>query len=313
MRGFQSLLRLAKQPRRLLLAPGKAGNLPIGLRQLPGRRDFGVLPLLQVGVEALHALHKQPHLDLAQAVRELPVADRVFGLLGKRLHLGLKLPHNAVHMREVVLRVLELAVRLQAAVTVLLDARGLLQKLAPVLGLAREQPVNLTLTDHRVGAAPHSGVEEQFVDVPQAARNLVDEVLAVAGAVRPARDSDFLKLHRKQAGGVVHGERDLRQAHGLALRAAAENDVLRASGPKVAHVRFAHDPRDCVPDVALAGAVRADDSRYPRRELDLSWVGKRLEAADFQFFQAHGSLLLTTPARWPRTVPTTRRPVRRVP
>ena len=78
-----------------------------------------------------------------------------------------------------------------------------------LLGAGVEHGVDLALADDHVLLAPDPGVGEQLLDVEEAARHVVDRVLAVAAAEQRAADRDLAELDRQQPGGVVDREADL--------------------------------------------------------------------------------------------------------
>ncbi len=72
-------------------------------------------------------------------------------------------------------------------------------------------------------------------------------------------------------------------------RGAAEEDVVGLLGAELGGRQGSCGPDDRVGDVRLAGAVRADDDGDARLELQLESVGERLEAADADGAQMHGT------------------------
>ena len=78
------------------------------------------------------------------------------------------------------------AARLEAA-----EAGGLLDQRAPLLRLRGEDRLDLALPDDRVHALAEAEVGEQLDEVEPAHGGLVDEVLALAAAMEPARDREL--------------------------------------------------------------------------------------------------------------------------
>ena len=58
-------------------------------------------------------------------------------------------------------------------------------------GFGADDEPDLALLDDRVGLGARARAEEQVGDVAQAHRGLVDEVVALAAAVQPARHRDL--------------------------------------------------------------------------------------------------------------------------
>ena len=120
---------------------------------------------------------------------------------------------------------------------------------------------------------------------------LVDEVVAVAGAVEPARDGDLgvvLVLEGHVVRRVVlEGERDLGEVVRRARLAAAEDDVFHRAAAEVPRALLAHAPADGVDDVRLAAAVRADDAQDVVVEVEDGAVDERLEADELELLDLH--------------------------
>ena len=80
---------------------------------------------------------------------------------------------------------------------ILEDAGGFLDDRPTILGAGVEHGVDLALADDDVLLAADAGVGEQLLDVEQAARHVVDGVLAVAAAEQRALDGDLGELDRQ--------------------------------------------------------------------------------------------------------------------
>ena len=127
--------------------------------------------------------------------------------------------------------------------------------------------------------AAETEVGEQLDEVDAADGGAVDEVLALAAAVEPARDRELRVRQRPVAVLVVEQELDLAEVLGRAAAAAGEEHVVRLLGAELGRRERAGRPDDRVGDVRLAGAVRPDDDGDARLEADLDRVRERLEAA----------------------------------
>ena len=172
----------------------------------------------------------------------------------------------------------------------------LLDQLAPLGRLRVEHRLDAALRDHRAQAAAEADVGEQLDEVDAAHRRLVDEVLALAAAVQPARDRD---LAVRQVGpgavGVVEQQVDLAEVDRVAAGRAGEEHVVGLLGAQLARAHRAGRPEDRVGDVRLARAVRADDDRDARLEVDLDRVDERLEPAQLDRLQVHATSRLSRP------------------
>src|SRR5207248_10182484 len=154
------------------------------LAQLARLRAFRVAEgeILAAGGEQLELTQLRP--QLAELLR----------LLRRALQRLQAFSHLADHVgepEEVLLRGLQLPLRLLAARLVLRDSGGFLDERPPVLRLGADDQADPALLDDRVRASPHAGAEEQLGDVHQAAGGLVDRVPAVSVAEVPRRDADL--------------------------------------------------------------------------------------------------------------------------
>src|SRR5690606_41746440 len=114
--------------------------------------------------------------------------------------LPILLAEDVVEAEQILLRLLHLALGRLAPGLVLGDARRLLDEVAAVLWLGRDDQADPPLLDDRVGLGAHPRAEEELDDVEQAARRLVDQVLTLTVAEEPARDRALVQ------GGVLRGD-----------------------------------------------------------------------------------------------------------
>ncbi len=183
----------------------------------------------------------------------------------------------------------ELQLRAVAAALELAEPGRLLDQLAPLLRLRGEHGLDLALADDRVHRAAEPDVGEQLDEVGATHLRLVDEVLALAAAVQPARDRDLGEVEVAEVAAlVVEDELDLAALGRRAALRAVEEDVVRLLRAQLGRRQRAGGPDDRVGDVRLAGAVRADDDGDARLELQLERVRERLEAAQAERAQVHG-------------------------
>ena len=221
---------------------------------------------------------QHPDLDLMQPFLQPDEAPRRQRMLLHRFALIFEFVQNVAHAVQVRLRRFEFPHRLALLDTVLLDARRLLEKLAPVFGTGGQHGINLALTDESVGSLADACIQEELDDVFEAAGRAVEQVLALAGAVDAARDRDFGELYRERAVGVVDREFDFRHSERLAFVGTGEDHVLGGAAAHQARVLLAQHPEQRIDDVGFAAAVGSDDRGQPLIDLDFRLVCKRLEA-----------------------------------
>ena len=164
----------------------------------------------------LTILAREEHLLPApQFVAQLLVALGLASLALQRAALLLHFEDDVVDAGEVLLRGIELQFRRAAAGFVLRDTGRFLDELTAVGRTRAEDEADLPLLDDGVGLRTEAGVHQQVVDVAQAARMTVDEVLALAGPIQSAGHFHFASDRLDQLLGLFWRERD---AIGRSLR-----------------------------------------------------------------------------------------------
>ena len=189
-------------------------------------------------------------------------------------------------------RALELELCAPAPLAVLAEPGRLLDQEPPVARLRVDDRLDAALRDDRVHLLAEAGVREHLDHVHEPAAGAVQAVLALAVAGELAHDRDLREVGVEPAVGVVEQHLDL---GGVARRHAGgpgEDDVLHRLAANGERALLAERPQDGVRDVRLARAVRADDDRDARREVELRAVGERLEALQRDRAQVHQSDLL---------------------
>src|SRR5581483_6250277 len=139
--------------------------------------------------------------------------------------LLLDLVRDVAEAEEVGIDALQLAERLGLAGAESADAGRLLEDRPPFLRRCLQQHIDAALLDDAVGVGPGAGAEEQVLDVLEAAELVVDEVLALAAAVDPAGDLQFVVLGGELPAGVVEGKCYLGHAEAAARGGTVEDDV----------------------------------------------------------------------------------------
>ena len=175
------------------------------------------------------------------------------------------------------------------------EAGRLLDQLAALGRLRVEHGLDAALRDHRAEAAAETDVGQELDQVDAAHRRLVDEVLALAAAVQPTRDGDLaVREVGPFAVGVVEQQVDLAEVRRLAPDRAREQHVVRLLRAQLARAHRPGRPEDRIRDVRFPGAVRPDDDRHSRLEVDLDRLDERLEAAQLDRFQVHARIRLSS-------------------
>ncbi len=301
--------------RRFLLPPAvlvpQVGQLPFPLRQ---RHPFlfaaGVHPR-EVGTRrkqrAFDAAQGLPRRVASEGHRKTPsggdaeievlqfrperlVPLRLPDLPLERPDLAPDLVEDVPHAGEVLAGALHLPLRLLPPDPELGDPRGLLDDHAHLVRTGVDDLADLPLRDDGVSAGAGARVEEQFGDVLQAARDLVDGELALAVAEGPAGDRDLgvRFVSRRGVPVLVHeGEGHLGHPQGAGGVRAGEDDVFERLAAQVRGGVLAEDPADGVDDVRLSASVRADDRRNPCGKIKRRLIVERLESDQFQLFQFH--------------------------
>ncbi len=119
-----------------------------------------------------------------QLYRELLLGqlDVAFGLAllpGEAAQLGLDFGDQVLHPLQVEGGLLEPALGGLPAVAVEADARGFLEQRAPLVGTVGEEEVDHLRLDHHPGVAAEAGAPQQVLDVAQADRRAVEQVVAL--------------------------------------------------------------------------------------------------------------------------------------
>ena len=162
-----------------------------------------VLPLLGLGP----ALVRSGEVELGDPrAQPRDLAGELLGPLGGG-RLQRERAQPLAHLRLDVARALdldrdprELQLRAVAAPLELAEPGRLLDQLAALLGLRGEHRLDLALADDRVHRAAEPDVGEQLDEVGPPHVRAVDEVLALAAAMQPARDRDLrvVELERRR-------------------------------------------------------------------------------------------------------------------
>ncbi len=219
--------------------------------------------------------------QLADALAELAVALGRAGLAGQRI-LGLgHFGDDVLEPGQVELGVLEFPLGLAPLVAVIGRPGGLLDQEPFLGGLGRNECADRALLDDIVLVFGDGLLPQLFLDILEPHGLAVQAVFTIARPEHPVVDLHLLF-------GVLQHQGDVGHAHGRALEGAGEDGVLgllAADGP---HALAAQHPLDGLDDVALAGAVGADDDGDSGIEENLRPFGERFESLKFEPFDIHG-------------------------
>ncbi len=184
-------------------------------------------------------------LEAADRCRQLLVPHGLAGLALQAVELLGQLADDIVEPGEIVLGGLELQLGIMAAGVEPGDAGCLLQNAAARLGLGIDDLADLALADERRRAGAGRGVGEQQLDVAGADFAAVDAIGRAALAVDAARHLDHVAVveaGRRQALGIVDGDRDLGDIARRARGGTGEDDVVHSRGAHALVRALAHHP-----------------------------------------------------------------------
>ncbi len=249
------------------------GQLLLGGSRL-GQAGLGRVPLIDI------MLNEQQ----AQLGGQLAVATGQAGLAFQRAQAWLELGQHILAALEVSLSLAQLALGVVLTRLEHANLGGILEQAAALLGAQRERGVDQALIDDRIRAAERA---DGLLQIAQAHAATVDEILIIAGAGSAASERHLAVGQRQQPVAVIDRQRHLGQAGGGTAAAAAEQEILSALGAQRGVALLAEHPAHSVGDIALAGAIRADDGGDAGAELKDRARGKGFEALDFEAFEVH--------------------------
>ena len=249
---------------------------------------FQVVPLRLQRTKLVDGQHLR---KLVRARGQLFVLARAIDLTLQRPQLTGDFLVDIAGTGQVLVHRFNLFERTFLATLVLGDAGGLLNEGTALLGAALQNGVELALADDGMRILAQSRVVQDVLDVHQAARARVDEVLTLARAVHAAGDGDLVKVDRQHMVRVIEHQRDLGHTHRLARRRAREDDVLHGLAAQLLGALLTQDPQNRVGDVRFSRAVGTDDDGQARLKRHMGAVGKRLEPFEREGLEIHGSSL----------------------
>ena len=223
-----------------------------------------------------------------QFLADLAEFRRLGGLVPRRRQPGFDFVDDVRQPQQILAHALQLALRVHLPRLISTDARGFFEDGPSIGRVGLQDLIDAALLDDAVGR--RSGAEKQILHVFEPGRRAIDEILAVAVAPDAATDLHFRHVERQQARSVVEGERRFGEAARFAAGRAIEDDVGHLLAAETLRGLIAQQPFEGVDDVAFAGAVRTDDARHARSEIEPDAIGEALETMQFQRLQHRSTL-----------------------
>ena len=188
------------------------------LRKLQlGSALFGAaLQVVPLRLQRTQLVDGQHLRKLVRARGQLFVLARTIDLTLQRSQLTGDFLIDVAGTHQVLVHRLNLFERTLLAALVLGYAGGLLDEGAALLGAALQNGVELALADDGMRILAQARIVQDVLNVHQAARTRVDEVLAFARAIHAAGDGDLVKVDGQHMVRVIEHQRDLGDTHRLA-------------------------------------------------------------------------------------------------
>ena len=232
-------------------------------------------------------LEFEEELQLRGPEIELLVPLGLVRLALERVPLPLDLDDHVADAQEILLGGFQLARRGSALGLVFHDPGRFLDQDAPLGRPGVHNAADAALFDQGIRFSRQPRVDEEIGDVSEAAGDLVEQILALTGAVEAAGD-----IHLFVVGGqrpVVSGEGQghLGQAEGLALAVPCEDQVVHPVAAQELGALLSQRPADRVGHVTLAAAVRPDDDGHAGLEREFNLVREGLEAEKGNLREMH--------------------------
>ena len=205
-------------------------------------------------------------------------------MLFQRSDLQLQLFNLVIDAQQVFIRSLQAAFRLFFSVAVTRNTRRFVKDFAAVRTLGGNNVGYSSLPDDGISVPSKAGIKEQGIDILQAHLFPVDIIFTLTASVIPARQLDFRAVTVKNAGRVINNQRDLGKTHRRSQRSAAKDHIFHFAAAQCLRTLFAHNPENCVAEIALPCSVGADYTCNLFFKSKTGFVRKRLEPLNFQRF-----------------------------
>ena len=250
--GFQLLIPAVQGLCQFLGLTVEAVQIVMGLLQNKGGGGVVLFRLFRLGGKLFQGVQPHGYLHALQFFLQFQVLFCLLRLSLQRLQLQFQLGDLVADAKQVVLGVLQLLLRLLFPVTVLGNARGLLENLPAVAAFQGKYLIDTPLADVGVALLAQAGVHEQLIDIPEPGRLLIDIVFPVTAAVIPAGDHHLVGIIGQRPVGVVQGQGGLGKAYGSPLLGAAEDHVLHFRASQRFGALLAQHPQNGIGNIRLA-------------------------------------------------------------
>lgn len=205
-------------------------------------------------------------------------------LLPQRANLKFQFGDLVADTQKVVLGIGKAALCVLFPVAEFGNTCGLFKNFAAVGRFECKNLVDAALPDVGIALAAKAGVHEQFIDVLETGKLLVDIIFAFSGTEIAAGNHDLGRLDAKAGVGIVEHECRFGVADSGAFGCTAEDHVLHLRTAQRAGALLAEHPADSVGYIRFSAAVRADNGSTVAAELQKRLIREGLEALDLQTF-----------------------------
>ena len=165
-------------------------------RKSRAQADHAFVQLGKLTLPRRHLTRGQCQFYGEPTIRDFNVTFSAFALPRQRADLRRDLRYQVIEPREVGGCLLEAAFGASSAVAVQAHAGRFLKELATIVGTIREQCIDHPTFDDDAAVGAEPGAAHKIVDVAQAARRIVQEVLALTGTRKAPRDHHFAEGNR---------------------------------------------------------------------------------------------------------------------
>ena len=221
---------------------------------------------------------------LVRVFQELPC---LLALFPERSDTALQFPCNIPESGQVVLCLDQFSLGFRLPEPELSYPGSLLEHLSPVGAAALNDLRDPALAYDGIPVSSEAGVHEHLSEISEPDGGPVEQVLAVTAPVIPPGNGDLGPDVRQAAVGVVKTDGDLREAHGIALRRPAEDDVFHLAAAQRFCGLLSEHPLHCVAYIALSAPVGSHYTGEPSFEAEPCFVWEGFESLDLDILKIH--------------------------
>ncbi len=244
----------------------------------------------RMGIEP--AQMKQQRLGLAHLGRDFAVADRLPRLLLEAFHLSGELSDYVLDTGQIGFGGLEAQFGLMASGVKPGDAGGVFQHAAALFGFRLDDLADLALVNQRRRTGAGGGIRKQNLHIAGADVAAVDAIDRACLALDPARDFQDLAVvdrGRRGAIGVIDRHHDFGVVARRTVAGTGEDHRVHVGGAQRFVRGLAHRPAQCLDQIGLAAAVRADHPGEAGFDHEISGFNERLETVEAKAREFHES------------------------